>query len=72
MPKHIIEFRLPEESEDLNLALHAEAYSSALWEIRNILRKYRNHYEFTEEESAAEFFQKLSEELYEVLAEVSD
>lgn len=72
MPKHIIEFNLPDETEDLDLVMHAGAYWVAIDEIRQLLRKYRNYYEFSPDESAYDFFEKFAKELSDILVDVID
>lgn len=46
MPKHIIEFNLPEENEELNTTLKASKYFSMLTDMSEYLRrmtKYGTH-----------------------------
>ena len=38
MPKHIIEFNLPDEQDDLNITLNARKYYLTLHEVRDELR----------------------------------
>lgn len=43
MPKHIIEFSLPDEREELSTVMHASEYYSALWEIDQYCRGILKH-----------------------------
>lgn len=62
--KAILEFNLPEEKDDHNLALNGVNYYCAIEDVRNILRRYRKYEELTEPQR--EFLEKLSEEIYDV------
>jgi len=51
MPKVIIEFNLPEEDYEYNLATNASRYHGILWDFQMWLRnkvKYENRTEFEE------------------------
>jgi len=43
MPKHIIEFNLPDEQDDLDMTLNARKYYLTLHEIRDELRVMVKH-----------------------------
>lgn len=43
MPKAILEFQLPEEQEEYNLAINAIKYHCAIHDIRNYLRTLRKY-----------------------------
>lgn len=43
MPKHIIEFNMPEESEELRMTMSASKHYSILWDIVQLVRKWRKY-----------------------------
>ena len=57
MPKHIIEFNLPEEREELQWAMKGIHYSIALDNIDNYLRSKLKYTELTEIQ--AEIYQEI-------------
>ena len=60
--KHIIEFNLPEEREELKMTMQAGAFHSALWEMANQLRSWCKHSDETSVE-----FEILRDKFYEIL-----
>lgn len=63
MPKHIIEFNLPDETEELETTMKAGAYRSALWDFDQHLRSKAKHGQGKEAEEA----QKIRDLLHEFL-----
>lgn len=43
MPKVILEYNLPEESEEYELAMNGSKYHSILWELQNYARTLRKY-----------------------------
>lgn len=43
MPKYIIEFTLPEEREEFEIAIQAGKFHSALWDLSNEIRSRTKH-----------------------------
>lgn len=60
--KAILEFNLPEDSEEHTAALNGRSYLCALDDVRDILRRYRKYEELNKVESA--FLEKISEEIH--------
>lgn len=67
MPKHIIEFNLPEEQEELDTTLNASKYYICLWDMQEYFRTQVKYENLTEEE--IKVFEKIREKFYEVLNE---
>jgi hypothetical protein len=64
--KHIIEFNLPEEKEELLMAVNASEAYSALDDIRGYLRGYK-HVELTKDQQ--ELFDKIETDILYIINE---
>lgn len=62
-----LRYTLPEEQEELDAALHAQAMRQALWELDNWLREELKYREPSEERAAA--LQEARDKLRELLDE---
>lgn len=60
MPKHTIEFNLPEENNELKLALRASEYYGVIWDTLQQIRCYLKYgHQFKSIEEALESIQEL-------------
>lgn len=66
MPKARLEFNLPEEQPEFDLAQNAGIYSCVLDDISNLFRKYRKYHDFKSKE-VSKFFSQLDDEFIEIL-----
>jgi hypothetical protein len=64
--KAVIEFNLPEDKEDFNLATRAIEWYSTVWDLDQYLRS-RLKYEDTLTQEAHDALQEVRDKLYDVL-----
>jgi hypothetical protein len=69
MPKGILEFNLPEEENEFNLASNSRNYYSALWEIDQFLRSKVKYANDSVSEDTVEAYLSTREELWRILEE---
>lgn len=60
--KHIIEFNLPEEKEELSVTMQAQRFHSALWDFSQQIRQWRKYDDLETIE-----IEKVSNAFYEIL-----
>jgi len=69
MPKGILEFNLPEEENEFNLASTSRNYYCALWEIDQFLRSKVKYANDNVSEDTIEAYLSTREELWRILEE---
>lgn len=69
MPKHTIEFSLPEEQGELNTTLRAGAYHSVLWETLQFLRTTIKHFPDKDSEEKLKAFEEVREFIWREIRE---
>lgn len=67
--KNIIEFNLPEEEHDLELALNAGKWYTALYNLDNFLRGKIKYATDSQPELETETYQKIRDELHALMRE---
>ena len=66
MPKVIIEYNLPEDQHEYDVATQAERVQSFLWDFSQQLRSWYNYNDFKDADDALD---KIREEFYRLLNE---
>lgn len=66
--KAILEFELPDDQEDFDAARQGRIYYGKLFDVQNIMRKYRKYHEKTIEQE--ELFNLIDNDIREEIGEL--
>lgn len=69
MPKGILEFNLPEDREDFEIAQNGNAYRSVLWDMDVYLRQILKYESDSHDKKTIDELQKVRDKLHELLGE---